>query len=154
MSQSTFSSGEPPANPSASQDCGEDWTTSVVTWPSSFAALLNAYAPAGLSGKMSPASCHREEDGTLVPSSGRWKSSGMVSRTECLTLSTSEWPSAAVVCSLSDTLETGAVPQRFYLSATACQGILRRAAKRGKTLPKLLQKALENVAWPDARDLL
>jgi hypothetical protein len=56
-----------------------------------------------------------------------------------------EWPSAAAVCSLSDTLETGDVPQRFFLSATACQGILRRAEKRGKVLPSALQVALENA---------
>jgi len=57
-------------------------------------------------------------------------------------LASLEWPSAAAVCSLSDTLETGDVPQRFYLSATACRGILRRAEKRGKVLPKALQQAL------------
>jgi hypothetical protein len=32
------------------------------------------------------------------------------------------------------------------LSATACQGILRRAEKRGKVLPGQLQKALSAVA--------
>jgi hypothetical protein len=58
----------------------------------------------------------------------------------------SEWPSAAVVCSLSDTLETGDVPQRFYLSATACRGILRRAERRGKELPQSLAQALRSVA--------
>jgi hypothetical protein len=66
--------------------------------------------------------------------------------TESWTLNTLEWPSAAVVCSLSDTLETGDLPQRFFLSATACQGILRRAEKRGKTLPAALQRALQAVA--------
>jgi hypothetical protein len=69
----------------------------------------------------------------------------MGSPTEFWTLSSSEWPSAAVVCSLSDTLETGIVPQRFFLSATACQGILRRADKRGKELPEALRLALESV---------
>jgi hypothetical protein len=69
----------------------------------------------------------------------------MGSRTEFLTLNTSEWHSAAAVCSLSDTLETGDLPQRFFLSATACQGILRRAEKRGKQLPEQLQRALESV---------
>jgi hypothetical protein len=77
-----------------------------------------------------------------------WQNSGMGGRTECLTLSTSEWPSDAAVCSLSDTLETGTVPQRFFLSATACQGILRRADKRGKELPPALQAALQQVAGP------
>jgi hypothetical protein len=69
----------------------------------------------------------------------------MGSRTEFLTLNTSEWHSAAAVCSLSDTLETGDLPQRFFLSATACQGILRRAEKRGKQLPEQLRQALAQV---------
>jgi hypothetical protein len=70
----------------------------------------------------------------------------MGSLTECLTLNTLEWPSDAAVCSLSDVLETGAVPQRYFLSATACRGILRRAEKRGKQLPQSLQAALEQSA--------
>ena len=52
-----------------------------------------------------------------------------------LTLSSSEFHKDAAVCSLLDILETGDVPQRFYLSATACKGILLRAEKRGKKLP-------------------
>jgi len=77
-----------------------------------------------------------------------WQNSGMGGLTECLTLSTSEWPSAAVACSLSDTLETGIVPQRFFLSDTACRGILRRADKREKELPEALRLALQQVAGP------
>jgi hypothetical protein len=69
----------------------------------------------------------------------------MGSHTECWTLNGSEWPKDAAVCSLSDTLETGALPQRFFLSAKACDGILRRAEKRGKTLPNALQQALQDV---------
>jgi len=68
---------------------------------------------------------------------------------ELLTLSSTEFHSAAAVCSLSDVLETGDVPQRFYLSAKACQGILRRAEKRGKKLPEQLQRALAAVAAVD-----
>jgi hypothetical protein len=63
-----------------------------------------------------------------------------------LTLNTSDWPKDAAVCSLSDVLETGLVPQRFYLSAKACAGILRRAEKRGKELPPALLAALRSVA--------
>jgi hypothetical protein len=70
----------------------------------------------------------------------------MGSHTEFLTLSTSEWPNDAAVCSLLDTLETGDMPQRFFLSAKACAGILRRAEKRGKTLPPPLLDALTAVA--------
>jgi len=63
-----------------------------------------------------------------------------------LTLNSLEWPSAAAVCLLSDTLEIGDVPHRFFLSATACKGILRRAEKRGKPLPQRLREALQAVA--------
>jgi len=110
--------------------------------------LLNAIGPSGWYGRTSPASYPVKEDEILPPYFEGWMNSGMGGRTECLTLSTSEWPSAAAVCSLSDTLETGSVPQRFFLSATACQGILRRADKHGKELPKALQAALEQVAGP------
>jgi hypothetical protein len=73
----------------------------------------------------------------------------MGSPTEFLTLNSSEWPSDADVCLLLDTLETGDVPQRFFLSAKACQGILRRAQKRGKTLPPMLHKALKYTSATD-----
>ena len=146
MNQSTFLWEEPLANPSASQDCEKDWQTRVATSCLPTAQLLNAIAPSGWYGRTSPASCRLTEDGTLEPSSECWQNSGMGSPTGFLTLNTSEWPSAAVVCSLSDTLETGNVPQRFYLSATACKGILRRAEKRGKELPPTLREALNCVA--------
>ena len=62
---------------------------------------------------------------------------------ECWTLSFSVWPSGASVCSLSSTLETGGVPRRYFLSARACAGIIRRAERRGKALPRELREALE-----------
>lgn len=62
---------------------------------------------------------------------------------ECWTLSSSVWPSGASVCSLSSTLETGGVPRRYFLSARACAGIIRRAERRGKALPRELREALE-----------
>jgi hypothetical protein len=46
-------------------------------------------------------------------------------------------------------LETSAVPQRFFLSPKACQGILRRAEKRGKLLPTQLEHALRMVAMKE-----
>jgi len=49
------------------------------------------------------------------------------------------------VCLLSDVLETGEMPQRYFLSATACAGILRRAEKREKELPMALRNALQRV---------
>lgn len=63
-------------------------------------------------------------------------------------LNISEWPSDADVslCSLAEVLETGPLPPHYYLSANACRGILRRAAKREKELPKLLHEALRCAA--------
>jgi hypothetical protein len=66
--------------------------------------------------------------------------------TGLLTLDTLESPKDAVEFLLSHILETGIVPEQYYLSATACLGILRRAKKRGKALPDALRVALENVA--------
>ena len=147
MQLSMFSSEEPRASRSASLDSERDWLIRVATSCSPTVPLLQSIAPAGWFGRTSPESCRATEDGTLEPSSGCWQNSGMGSPTEFLTLSISEWPSDAAVCSLSDVLETGAVPQRYFLSATACKGILRRhAEKRGKDLPVALQRALESVA--------
>ena len=63
-----------------------------------------------------------------------------------LTRNGSEWRSGAVACSLSSILETASIPQRYYLSQTACAGMLRRAEKLGKDLPPQLQEALVAVA--------
>src|SRR4051812_43689845 len=112
MSQLNFWSEELPASPSPSLDSEADWPTTVETWHSSFLNWLIACAPAGWFGRTCPASCHRTADGILVPSSAGWSNSGMGSPTECWTLSSSEYPSVAAVCSLSDVLETGAVPER------------------------------------------
>jgi hypothetical protein len=79
----------------------------------------------------------------LAASSVRWMNSGMGGPTGCLTLKTSESHKDAEGCLLSDILEIGNLPQKYYLSPTACEGILRRAEKRGKTLPSALQHALE-----------
>ena len=59
----------------------------------------------------------------------------------------SESPNGAVVSSLSDVLEPpDSIPRKYFLSARACAGILRRAEKRGKTIPVPLRLALEAVA--------
>lgn len=60
---------------------------------------------------------------------------------ECMTRNTGESPNAAAVSRLSQILEV--TPQEKYsLSAKACQGILRRAERRGKDLPELLKTVL------------
>lgn len=68
-------------------------------------------------------------------------------RGDSWTVNISEWPSAESVSLLSSTLEVNA-PEKYYLSARACQGILTRASRRGKKLPDLLQTALlEMIEW-------
>lgn len=60
---------------------------------------------------------------------------------ECMMRNTGESPNAAVGSRLSQILEE--TPQEKYsLSAKACQGILRRAERRGKDLPELLKTVL------------
>src|SRR3990172_4808889 len=141
--QSTFLSAERPVRVSPSPDCARGFATIAATWPSNSLGWLHEHAPGGWFGKMCPASCHREADGILAPSSGRWSNAGMGSPTGCLTLSISEFHSAAAASSLLAILETGALPPRFFLSAKACIGILRRAAGRSKTLPAHLAHALQ-----------
>ena len=97
-------------------------------------------------------------------SSTPWANSGMGGPTESWTLNTSESvgcthiDEAGQPCrnavggslsSLAEVLEDGPLPQRFYLSAKACAGILRRAGKRGKALPPMLEQALMRVAYSE-----
>ena len=162
----TCSSAEHPARHSLWLDFGEDFPTpeeisasSSVRWPTTSIPSLS-------SGKTSPASSRRP----TTPSDAFWQdfaerlipshqdASGQT-QVWCLDrnaplpgafsmLNFSEWPSAAggSLCSLSEVLETGPLPERFFLSAKACSGILRRAEKRGKQLPAPLMQALVAVA--------
>lgn len=61
---------------------------------------------------------------------------------------TGESPNAAVESSLSQILEANP-HQKYYLSEKACAGILRRAEKRGKELPKILKEALQKQCLSD-----
>ena len=70
----------------------------------------------------------------------KWEDDG-VWLGECMTRNTGESPNVAVVSRLSQILEE--TPQEKYrLSAKACQGILRRAERRGKDLPEMLKTVL------------
>jgi hypothetical protein len=55
--------------------------------------------------------------------------------------SISEFPSVVVESSLSQILMEDA-PEKYFLTEKACRGILRRAEKKGMTLPDRLQAAL------------
>ena len=146
LAQSTFWPEEHLASLSPSPVSERDWMTRVATSPSSLLDLLADSGPYGWCGRTSPASCRSTTDARLEPSSGCWSNSGMGSPTEFWTLSILEYPSDGVASSLSDILETGELPRRYYLSATACRGILRRAERRGKELPEALRSALLEVA--------
>ena len=104
-----------------------------------------SFVLAGFYGKTSQERS-RARMGALSDScSAKWMNSGIVSRGEYWTRNSSEWPSDAAVCFLSDILEPNP-PQRFSLSPTACQGILNRAVKRGRSLPAELDAALRAQA--------
>lgn len=59
-------------------------------------------------------------------------------------LNTGESPSDVRESTLSQILELNA-PEKYCLSAKACQGILNRAERRGKVLPPMLKEALVEV---------
>lgn len=67
-----------------------------------------------------------------------------LSHGECWMRNIGASPSVARESTLSQILQANA-PERYYLSATACQGILNRAKRRGKELPTMLREALEEV---------
>lgn len=66
------------------------------------------------------------------------------SRGEPWMRNTGESPSAVVESILWQILEAN-VPEKYYLSPKACQGILKRAERRGKKLPAILREALEEA---------
>lgn len=89
------------------------------------------------------------EEISLLFSRG-YQNSGLLSRGGSLMPSFSVWlnedaGSSSLQVSLSQVLEND-VLAKYYLSPQAATGILRRAAKRGKTLPQRLMSALENLA--------
>lgn len=63
---------------------------------------------------------------------------------DCLTLNIGECPSEGSESTLSEVLEV-IVPRKYYLSRTACDGILRRAERRGRTLDEILTQALKEA---------
>lgn len=58
-----------------------------------------------------------------------------------MTLSIGEYPKEERESTLSQILMVN-VPEKYFLSKRACEGILQRACKNGKTLPEILKEAL------------
>lgn len=83
-----------------------------------------------------------------MPASGKWAAAGMVRGGrltplgESLMLNIGEYPNVENESTLSEILEDN-VPEKYYLSAKACLGILRRAKNKGRKLPDNLRIALE-----------
>ena len=139
------SSEEAHASLSPQQESDLEWMIHVATWPSTTYELLGTFNRSGSSLKTSQVFCHQTEGKISPYSLEKWRNAGMGSPTEFLTLNTLESHKDAEECSLSGVLmEIGEVQQQFYLSKKACRGILKRAKKRGKTLPPLLKQALVN----------
>lgn len=129
-----------------------DWLDRVAGSGLSSAGYLESSVPGGFASKTSPVFYPATKGETCESSPMRWGNWGMGGPIGFLTLNGSEFPSGAGVCSLSDVLETGDVPPKYFLSPTACRGILRRAEKRGRELPIALLRALQQAAESTGQD--
>lgn len=79
-------------------------------------------------------------------SSLHWETQGIATSSGvCWTRSSTVSPNVVRECSLSDILESS-TDEKYLLSAKAAAGILRRATRRGRTLPPELETALLLVA--------
>ena len=128
----------------ALQESAAAWLVTVARSGGKCIGSLLSASPSGLSEKMYLGSFQATEAETSLPSSARLFNSGMASHGLLLTVNTSEWRNDGAACSLSDTLEECPDP-KYSLSAKACEGILRRSARRGKQLPPALEHALRAV---------
>ena len=136
---------EAPASHSPSQGDGKGWEG----LPDSCGNMFDAFVRSCLIGffgrtsrERSQARMGRISDACSKP----WMRSGTVWHGGYSTRNSSVWPSDASVSSLSDALETQPPPQKYYLSQKTCAGILRRAEKRGRSLPPELAQALNRQA--------
>jgi hypothetical protein len=147
----TSSPSEALAKTSPSQESGEDLT---ATDPASSGKPCESpemalFDPEPYSWRTWKGSCQATVDGTLHSSWTRWPSAGIGGATGYSTRSTSVSPSVDGEFSWSASLTTILEPnasERYSLSQKAAAGILRRASRRGRTLPPALEQALRAVA--------
>ena len=112
------------------------------------------FFPESPSGKMSQAHSAATEEQTSTLFSQRWMTSGhWANGGMCWTRSISESPKDVAECSSSLSLilqsSHGSGMEKYFLSAKAAEGILRRATKRGKNLPVMLREALVSATLRD-----
>ncbi len=152
--QLIFSAEVSPARTCRSRDSAEDSCTreAEAISSSSSSGSLSLFDPDGFSSRTYPVSSLATAVGTSEQSLERWPTSGTAWPGGFSTHVTSACRSDEGGCSssepsLTEILEPPlSVPARFSLSAVAARGILRRALKRGRSLPSHLSLALEKVA--------
>ena len=142
----TLLSAEAPAKGSQSPDSERDCKTIDLVLHSLMSKLLRQSSQDGSFSKMSPQFCPVTTGMMSSNSSPRLMNAGIVYRGRFWTHNTFPWRKGGGVSSLADILEDGDVPQKYFLSSRACNGILRRADKRGKEIPPALRQALKTVA--------
>lgn len=126
----------------------DDVPDSPVNAPASSmksSVLPKAFSRRGDSLKMFQGCLALTPDGIWPRSLKDFGNAGLWSATQCWTASISESRNAAAACSLSAVLQKQVLP-KYSLSPKAAAGILRRAAKRGRTLPPALEAALLDLA--------
>lgn len=106
-------------------------------------AYLEEHVPEFSSSRTFQVSSLATEDGISDSSFERWPNSGMAWGGVCSTAATSVSPSHATESTLSGVIETGEVPQKYFLSPNAAVGMLRRANQMGRPLFPPLRRALE-----------
>ena len=144
LQTSIWSSAAFPARTSAWPEIARDWMEADPASGSSSIELYQNCGPELRSSKMSLVYLAATEEMILPESFEGWQNSGICRAGESWTLSFSESHSAegAYLSSLWQILEEEPAP-KYYLSAKACAGILRRAENRGRDLPEALRQALE-----------
>lgn len=152
---SIFSAADSPARISPSPDDGRGSPGSDPACSSSSPGSLSLFDPSGFSSRTYPDCSPRTAVGTSASCLERWPTSGTAWHGGFSTAASSECPSADGACSssvttLADVLEPSA-PARYSLSARAAAGILRRAEKRGRSLPASLAQALTALSAGETR---
>ena len=147
-----FSAAVSPAKTSPSPGNDEDSQVDALACSLSSPESRTLFNPAGFSSRTFPVSSLAKAVGTSESCLERWPTSGTAWPGGFSTAVTSECRSGEDGCSslepaLTEILEPPqSVPARYSLSARAARGILRRADKRGRTLPAHLWAALQAVA--------
>lgn len=148
----TYSAAASPAKTCPSPDDVPGSPASAPGCSSSSPASSTLFDPAGFSSRTYRVSSLARAVGTSEQCLARWPTSGTAWPGGFSTHVSSECRSADRACSswepvLAEILEPPQnVPAKYSLSARAANGILRRAAKRGRKLPEQLQAALSAVA--------